>query len=181
MRKTLAYIFFISSLCCSVTSQVLAQTNTINSSSGVKIGTALSLSQTASLHFGTMTRPTAAVNVKISTSNVRTASSPSSITLLAQAPVHQTAAYQVFGSKNSHYVITVPANNIVKISNGNTASDMYVNNFTFQSASGGNGNWSGKLDGTGADSFTVGATLQLASGQASGLYSGTFNVTVSYY
>lgn len=39
---------------------------------------------------------------------------------------------------------------------------------------------SSTLDGTGADSFGVGGTLTVASGQPAGSYSGTVNVTVTY-
>ena len=159
---------------------VVAQTNSFTATAGVKIGTALSLTETASLHFGTMTRPTATVNVTVSTTSVRSASSSSGITLLAQAPTYHAAAYTVYGSKNSHYVITLPGNNIVKISNGNPAFDMFVNNFIPRTTSNGIGVWSGKLNHLGEDFFTVGATLYLSNGQANGIYSGTFNVTVAY-
>ena len=154
-----------------------AQSITTNTSAAGKIGKELSIDETASLHFGTMTIPTGAVNVTLSTTNVRTASSPGNITLLAQAPVSTNAAYSVFGDHYLYYDITLPANNVVTIVNG--ANHMHVNSFTAKSASQGNGT-TGRLSSVGEDSFVVGATLVLSNGQAAGLYSGTFIVTVAY-
>lgn len=175
--KTRAFILFACMLGFGLPFSGLAQ-STIFSSSGAKVGTELSLVQNSTLHFGTMTIPTAAVNVVLSTSTIRTASVPSAITLLAQAPVPRNAAYTVYGSKNAHYLISVPPDNTVQISSG--SNHMYVNTFTVYSASNGAGSFSGKLSQSGTDTFMIGATLKCSAGQPAGAYSGTFTISVVY-
>lgn len=152
--------------------------NTENTAVAANIVTAISLTEVSSLHFGTMTIPTGDVSVVLSTATVRTATVPANITLLAQAPVAQNAAYTVAGTANATYTITLPANGTVTINDGGV-NNMDVNDFVAESASDGAGT-TGTLDGLGADSFVIGATLELTNGQAPGLYSGTFDVTVNY-
>ncbi len=176
--KKISIIFTALVMMILFSSTILAQTFTVNTTAAGKIGKELALTETAALHFGTMTVPTGAVNVILSTTNVRTASVPANITLLAQAPVHQTAAYTVYGEKEKHYNIILPANNVVTITSG--TNHMHVNDFLPNSNSQGQGSFGGKLDHNGEDTFTVGATLVLVSGQTYGVYTGIFNVTVAY-
>lgn len=145
---------------------------------GAKIVSALSITEVDDLHFGTMTIPTGAVELELSTSTVRTPDVPANITLLSQAPVAQNAAYTVAGSANATYAITLPADGVVEITSG--ANSMDVDDFVAKTASAGIDGTTGTLDGSGADSFVVGATLKLANGQAAGVYTGTFNVSVDY-
>jgi hypothetical protein len=51
---------------------------------------------------------------------------------------------------------------------------MIVNTFVSDPAT------TGALDGSGNGIVLVGATLNVVTGQATGLYTGTFNVTVAY-
>jgi len=177
MKKT-STIFSVIALMMVFSSTLLAQTIIENTTAGAKVGKELAITETAALHFGTMTIPTGAVNVVLSTVNVRTASIPARITLLSQAPVCQNAAYTVYGGKNEHYDIALPANNVVTIVSG--PNHMHVDSFTARTASQGNGT-TGKLSALGIDSFVIGATLKLMNGQPSGLYTGTFDVTVNYH
>jgi len=74
------------------------------------------------------------------------------------------------------YSITLPANGTVTITSG--ANSMAVNNFVSNPVA---GNGTGTLAvGTISQTLTVGATVTVASGQAPGSYSGTFNVTVVF-
>lgn len=85
------------------------------------------------------------------------------------------AEFDVTGTANSVYAVTVPAGAItLQEAGGNT---MTADTFTSGSASG-----TFTLDGTGADTIFVGATLNVAAGLNSGLYTSTapFNVTVDY-
>lgn len=150
----------------------------IMSPSAAKIGLELSIVENADLHFGTMTIPTGAVNVTVTTAGLRSATVPSLITLLSQAPVAHNAAYTIYGSKNAHYIVTLPANGIVKINSG--ANQMNVDNFTIKSTNNGAGNGTGKLNQQGTDTFRIGATLKLANGQPAGIYTGTFTITAAY-
>ena len=125
-----------------------------------------------------MSIPTAAVNVTLTTSNGRSTTSTENITLLAEAPVSQNAAYTVDGSDAATYSITLPLNGVVTISSGTEHID--VINFIAHPASAGADGLGGTLNGSGADSFTVGATLELGNAQPFGIYAGTFNIAVNY-
>ena len=140
-----------------------------------KIVKALTIMETQALHFGTMTIPTSPATVVLTSGGLRTIGlGTGNITLLAQAPVAKVAAYTVAGSADATYVIALPYS--TTITNGTPADDMTVDVFT---SSKGVTNI-GTLNGAGGDSFTVGATLNLASGQPGALYTGTFNITVAY-
>jgi len=155
-------------------SSLLSQSgSTANTNSGANIVQALTLSKTADLHFGTMSIPTAALNVVLSTTNTRSTSSPADITFWAQAPVSTNAAYTVAGSANATYTIILPANGIITIMSG--ANSMHVNSFTCSYTG-----LTGTLDGSGTDHFVVGATLELDEAQPFGIYSGSFDATVAY-
>lgn len=152
--------------------RIFAQ-NTATTNAGAKIVSALTLTENTALHFGTMAIPTATSTVSVTTGGSRT--STGTITLLAQAPTFTNAAYTVNGSIGSTYSITVPANEVVTISNGTVT--MEVNDFQALAASSA---VSPNLGAGGSDTFVVGATLELANGQAAGVYTGTFNVAVNY-
>ena len=152
---------------------------TENTGVGTKIVKAISLVEEQALHFGTMTIPTGTVEVSVSTTNDRIASVPANITLLAQNPVASYAIYDVFGSAEATYVISLPDDDVVTIAAG--ATIMHIDKFKSRTDSGpGTDGFTGKLDRSGSDYFTVGATLKLPNGQPFGIYSGTFNVTVAY-
>jgi hypothetical protein len=157
-----------------------AQINLQTTTAAAKIVTAIALTEVSSLHFGTMTIPTGALDLVLTTGTVRNPSIPANITLLAQAPVAQNAAYTVAGAINATYAITLPANGVVTISNGTPIEDMAVKDFVARTASAGVDGLTGTLDGVGADSFVVGATLVLANAQPAAIYTGTFDVSVNY-
>jgi hypothetical protein len=152
--------------------------NSITNYASVTIVKGITISETSSLNFGTMTIPTAAENLILTTANVRIVSSPSNIELLAQAPVSQNATYTVTGSGGATYIIALPSNGTVTISNGAEHMDI-VDFVSYPASAGKNGNV-GHLSDSGIDSFTVGATLKLEISQVSGTYTGTFNISVNY-
>ena len=155
--------------------RMFAQSNA-TTAAAANIVSALILNETASLHFGSMTIPTGgAVTVTLPTTGTRVAGGTGTITLLAQSPVAHNAAYTVTGSVGFNYHITLPTSPVTISSAGNP--DMTVTDFVAASNStGGDG---GTLT-AGTDTFVVGGTLNLASGQGAGLYSGTFDVSVAY-
>jgi len=135
----------------------------------------LTLTETQPLHFGTMTIPTSPAVVQLTAFGIRSiVLGIGNITLLAQTPVAKVGAYNVVGASDATYVIGLPFS--TTISNGTPINDMVVDNFT---SSKGVTNI-GTLNGSGNDSFTIGATLNLATGQPAALYTGTFNITVAY-
>jgi len=175
MKKTSIIIVAIVMM-AGLSTRVMAQ-NTATANAGAKIVQAISIVKNADLHFGTMSIPTGAVNVLLSTGNVRTASVPANITLLAQAPTTTNAAYTVTGSVAATYAITLPLNGVVTISSG--ANSMPVDDFVALTAST-SGATTGSLGAGGSDTFVVGATLKLANAQPAGVYTGTYDVSVAY-
>ena len=80
------------------------------------------------------------------------------------------AQFTVGGKKNATYGITFSSPVVLSALGGAT---MPVSAFTPSAGS-------GLLDATGAQIFTVGATLAVGANQVDGDYSGTFSVTVTY-
>jgi uncharacterized protein DUF4402 len=80
------------------------------------------------------------------------------------------AAFTVSGQGSATYAITLPAS--ATVTSG--ANTMTVNGFTSNPAG------TGTLSGAGSQNLLVGATLNVGASQATGTYSGTFDVTVTY-
>ena len=86
-------------------------------------------------------------------------------------------AFDVSGSNDVSYTITVPANGTVTLTDtgGNGGTAMAVNDFTTDQPSG-----VGTLSGTGAQTIAIGATLTVGINQAESTYAGTYDITVNY-
>jgi len=177
MKKSIM-LFVAIFMMAGFTTTLMAQTNTENTTAGAKIVSALTITETAALHFGTMAIPTGAVDLVLTTGTVRNPSVPANITLLPQAPVAANAGYNVAGSASATYAIQLPPDNTVTITEG--SNPMHVDGFVAKTASAGVDGLTGTLNGSGTDTFVVGATLKLANAQPFGTYVGTFNVTVNY-
>lgn len=161
------------------TTKSMAQLNSSTSTTAnptavaARVVSALTITESASLHFGTMTRPTDISTVTVSAAGSRSKSG--TVELLSQTPTFHQAGYTVAGDINAFYTINVPTTE-VKIYDGVTHdNDMVVDSWTTTK----NLNKS-QLSAAGADTFGVGATLNLAANQPSGLYTGTFSITVMY-
>jgi hypothetical protein len=79
--------------------------------------------------------------------------------------------FDVTGAGTLAYDITLPADGVVTLTG--SGAPMSVDSFT--DSAGGTSSLT-----AGTDSFTVGATLTINSGQTAGLYTGTYDVTVNY-
>lgn len=138
---------------------------TADSSAGAEIIAPLQISNTAALYFGTIAPSlTAADTVVVSPAGAKSCGAE----LTCLTADHTAAAFSVSGEADQSYSITLPSS--VAISNG--TQSMNVDGFT-----------GSKANGTlvsGADTFTVGGTLNVAANQAAGEYTGTFTVTVEY-
>lgn len=82
------------------------------------------------------------------------------------------ASYTVGGTSNATYAITLPLDGVVVLTSG--PNSMAVNNFSSSPAG------AGVIGGGGTQTLSVGATLTVGGNQATGSYSGSFNVTVEY-
>lgn len=143
----------------------------------------ISLNKTRDLNFGDI-YPNAAGTVIVSTAGVRTATG-GSVLIANPANVPTSASFDTLrvGVANPKYWIRLPANGTIIISNG-TGGTMAVNNFVASETCANTtgiapGNSGGCPSAPG--SFQVGATLSVAGAQAFGLYTGTFNVTVTRF
>jgi outer membrane lipoprotein-sorting protein len=152
-------------------SKMMAQ-NEITTNAAAKIVSALTVSNHdgLGLHFGTMTRPTAATTVIVPPTGART--DGGNIVLLAQTPTYHAASYDVSGDGTATYHIYLPSADVT-INSG--ANSMIVNTFTSSKGVANNGTLVG-----GVDAFTVGATLHLVLDQPAGEYIGTYDVSVAY-
>ena len=152
-----------------------AQTaQTTSAAAGARLVKPMTITKTADLNFGTINVGTGLIGtVALSTAGTNTYTG--GVTAGTIAGTITNAAYNVTGTKNATYVVTLPADNTVTVeeSGGTT---MKINTFTALSASGATATHTA----LGADTFKVGATLLVAAGQATGIYAGTFNVSVDY-
>ncbi len=97
------------------------------------------------------------------------------VTLPAVTGTVTAATFDVTGQANFTYSITLPASPAEDVTITNGTDNMTVSTFT-STPSG-----IGTLDGTGAQTLSVGATLNVVGGESSGVYTGgPFTVTVNY-
>lgn len=158
------------------TTTVKAQPNKATANVLANIVSAISLSKTQELNFGTMTSPTSDVDVTLTTSNSISADAAK---ILNFPNSYNNASFKVIGEKSYTYTITLPANNTVTITKS-SQNPMKVENFLALPASASGTGLNGTLNAMGEDSFYVGATLQVLAGQPIGAYTGTFDVLVAY-
>jgi hypothetical protein len=174
--KSSSIIFAVIVLIAGFTTKVNAQA-TENTAAGAVLITPITITETSALHFGVMAVLAGTPGTCIlSTTGVRTATG--GVNLSAQAPTATNAAYTVGGKSSTTYAITLPAT--ITVTESVTSTSMTIGTLLARTASAGANGLTGTLDGTGADSFTVGGTLTVPAGQATGVYAGTFDVTVAY-
>jgi hypothetical protein len=172
--KHSAVLFSIIVMMAGFSARVMAQA-TESTDAAANIVIPIAISEASSLHFGTMTvlAETGGTCV-LSTQGVRTQTA--GVNLSVQAPHATNAAYNVTGQVNTSYSITLPA----KIKVTFLSNSMTISRLVARSASAGADGMTGTLSSAGNDNFTVGGTLNVLPGQAAGLYTGSFNVTVVY-
>lgn len=139
---------------------------TASATASVEIATPISLQNTAGLDFGVVAAAPGAGTVVVSTAGGVTESG--GVNVLGGSPA--AAAFTVGGQGSYAYSITVPSA-AVTLSDG--TNSMTVDNFVDSK-----GGSSSLVNG--ADTFTVGATLNVGANQAAGSYTGSFDVTVAY-
>lgn len=169
MKKIIKFLA-IATVMLGFSSGLFAQTTASATASAVIIAP-LSITQVSDLHFGVIWRGATAGVVTVTPGNVR--SSTGGVTLSGLAPVNTAASFTISGEPGRAITITLPPHPAgITIIDG--ANNMVVNNFQSTPAAGAY---------TLADANTtlnVGADLNVGAGQASGTYTGTFNVSVNY-
>jgi hypothetical protein len=173
MKKVLV-LFAAVVMITGYSTKVMAQA-TENTAAAAKIVTPLSITETSSLHFGTLAILAGSPGTCVlSTQGIRTQTG--GVNLSVQAPTASNAAYNVSGAINTTYGITLPST--ITVTSG--AANMTINSLLARTASAGVNGLTGTLSASGTDNFTIGGTLNVAAGQVTGIYTGTFDVTVAY-
>lgn len=137
------------------------------------IVTPISISRTAHMNFGNVAVNASGLGTVI-LAPAGTRTSTGGVTLPATAGTVTAAAFSVAGTANYGFSITLPSS-AVTLTRASSTETMTATTFTSSSGS------TGTLNGSGAATFTVGATLNVAAAQVAGVYtSGNFDVTVNY-
>jgi hypothetical protein len=179
-----AAIVMILSFSTNVMAQVVVLSDaaiTENTAAGAQLIVPMTLTETSPLHFGTMNLKTnAGGTVVLSTSNARTFSG--GVTASTVLPVSTNAAYNVTGTYNETYALTLPDDITVTEHVGVVVGDatMIIDDLKARFNGAGEDAVTSKLSATGTDNFTVGGTLNVLAGQIGGIYAGTFDVSVDY-
>lgn len=136
------------------------------------IVTPIAITKTADMNFGNVAVSTTAGTVVLTPAGGRTATG--GVTLPTTAGTVTAASFDVSGTGSYTYSITLPSTALTLTRNSGTET-MDVNNFT--SSPSGTGTLS-----SGAQTLTVGATLNVAGSQVPGTYvsGSSFTVTVNY-
>ncbi|MFN7970842.1 MAG: DUF4402 domain-containing protein [Acidobacteriota bacterium] len=140
---------------------------TATSNASATIVNAISISNTAAMNFADVAPGASDGTVILSTTGGRTATGGVTLSSAASASA---AAFTVTGDSGATYAITLPSS--ITLSDGASHS-MTVDTFVSNPDS------TGTLTG-GSEALTVGATLHVTAAQATGSYSGQFDVTVAY-
>lgn len=133
---------------------------------------AQTITPTEDLSFGAFAAG-AGGTVTVSPQGARSATGDVTLMTGGQFSQGSAASFDVSGSPNATYQITLPADGQVTLT-GSQGGSMSVSTFT-SSPSG-----QGQLSSLGTETLNVGAKLGVGSNQTPGRYSGSFNVTIIY-
>jgi hypothetical protein len=145
---------------------------TTSADAGATVVTAIGvIANTADLNFGSLVASAGTPGTVEQTAAAAPARTGAGVTLGSAAAVSP-ATFSVTGEGGATYAITFSPTPMTII-HTNATDRMTLTAF----ASSGGG---GTLDASGAQTLYVGGTLNVAPGQAAGVYTGTFDVTVTY-
>ena len=111
MKKTGLMLFAVIVMMAGVTTSLMAQTSATvtGTAAGAKLIVPMTLTQTSPLHFGTINLLTGAGGTVVLPSNSTTRTFTGGVVASTVAPVATNAAYNVTGTKNVTYALTLPA------------------------------------------------------------------------
>jgi hypothetical protein len=174
MKKAIVFfsaLFLMTLAAQNVNAQPFTGQKTATSATEATIITPIAITKTIDLNFGNVVSGTGTGTVTVVPAGTR--SSAGDVTLPAATPGTITAAtFNVTGLANATYSITLPTTlNVVS-----GANSMVVNGFTS------NPTPTGTLSASGAETVTVGATLNVGANQAAGTYTNAsdLEITVAY-
>jgi hypothetical protein len=167
-NKFFTMAIFAMGLATAANAQNAATESTTTASAQIVVP--ISISKVTDLNFGSIISSTAGGTVVLAPSGTVT---PTGVSMFTGTNTVATSAaeYTISGEAGQTYVITMPADNTVVLSDGGTNS-MQLTAFTH--------NATGTF-GASSETFQVGATLNVGANQAAGNYVSTaFDVTVAY-
>ena len=183
MKKTILFAAIVLMAGFSTTAMAVGTAATVAATAaGAKLIVPMTLTQTSPLHFGTITLPDGTGGtVLLTTANARTFTG-AGVVASAVAPLQTNAAFNVTGTQNVTYALTLPATITVTETVGKTAV-MTISALTVKFGAAAEKTAvaaTSVLSATGTDNFIVGGTLTVTAAQVAGIYDGTFPVTVDY-
>jgi hypothetical protein len=163
---------FIMIIIIAATTGAMAQESATASSSATIVAP-IGIAQAADMNFGNVATNDAGGTVVMTTAGAT--SITGGVTLPANTGIVTAAAFDVTGETNYTYTITLPSGAITLLDGAGTPNEMTVDTFVSDPDT------SGQLT-SGAQTVNVGATLNVAGGQAAGTYTNTTDliVTVNY-
>ena len=181
MKKVVLYFGMLVVSMALFTSTLMAQTSATvaATAAGSKLIVPMTLTQTAPLHFGTINILAGTGGTVELPSNSIARVFSAGVVASTVAPLATNAAYNVTGTMNATYALTLPATVVVTETVGATAV-MTISALTARFNLAAADAVVSTLSATGTDNFTVGGTLTVAAAQIGGIYAGTFPVTVDY-
>ena len=171
--KNLTKIFATAAIIIAGTSVSFAQA-TATASASANIITPISIAKTVDMNFGNVAvSATIAGTAILAPGGTRTTGGAGGVTLPATTGTVSAASFTVSGQASYTYAITLPSTTVTLSSGTNT---MGINTFTSSPSA------TGLLSSGGTQTLTVGATLDVSAGQASGSYTNAtaVPVTVNY-
>ena len=183
MKKNILFIAVVMMAGFSTTAMAVGTAATVAATAaGAKLIVPMTLTETSPLHFGTITLPDGTGGtVILSTANGRTFTG-AGVVASAVAPLQTNAAYNVTGTQNVTYALTLPTAITVTETVGKAAT-MTINALTVKFGTTAEKTGvaaTSVLSAGGTDNFIVGGTLTVIAAQVAGIYAGTFPVTVDY-
>jgi len=181
MKKVVLYFGMLVVSMALFTSTLMAQTSATvdETAAGAKLIVPMTLTETSPLHFGTINLLAGTGGTIQLPSNSTTRVFSAGVVASTVAPLATNAAYNVTGTMNATYALTLPATIVVTETVGATAV-MTISALTARFNLAAADAVVSTLSATGTDNFTVGGTLTVAAAQIGGIYAGTFPVTVDY-
>tara|TARA_R110001583_G_scaffold112949_2_gene263256 strand:- start:579 stop:1127 length:549 start_codon:yes stop_codon:yes gene_type:complete len=175
---SLVAIFMIAGISSNLMAQTIATEPT---NVGAVLIEAMTLTETAPMHFGSTVLTDALGGTIVLPSNSTTRVYTGGLATSPATPVATNAAYNVTGTGLETYAVTLPAT--TTLTHTTVSTGVFTMNVTAMTArfnGAGADATTSTLAAAGTDSFTLGGTLTVQANQVGGIYTGTFNVSVDY-
>ena len=181
--KKFMMALIVMAMMAGATTKVMAQisaagTTVTGTTAGVRLIVPMVMTQTSALNFGTINVKAATGGTCILPSYTTTRSFTGGLVESNIGTQPTNAAYTVNGTKSSTYTLSLPPSITVTETSGSTTMSITSLRARFSGAS--SDATVSTLSSAGTDSFTVAGTLTVPVGQAGGLYTGSFDVSVDY-